>query len=79
MQIWTLNHIEPATYSTLNPHMFTTCYYYKKLGFNKLAADSKTPATEEVVRSNTTLFLTSSKHRNVNCFEKHTVLYSLRT
>jgi len=72
MQFWTLNHIQPATYSTLNPHLFTTYYYNNKLGFNKLTADSKTPATEELVRSNATLFLSSSKQRNVSCFEKHT-------
>jgi hypothetical protein len=39
--------------------------------FNKLAADSEMTATEELVRSNAILFLSSSKHRNVGCFEDH--------
>jgi len=39
--------------------------------FNKLAADSEMPANEKQVRSNATLFLSSSKHRNVSCFEEH--------
>lgn len=40
--------------------------------YNKLAADSEMPATEELVGSNASLFLSSSKHRNVIGFEEHT-------
>ena len=72
MQFCTLNHIQPETYN-LQPHLFTTYYYNnKKLMYNKLAADSEMPATEELVRSNASLFLSSSKHRYVTCFEELT-------
>jgi hypothetical protein len=72
MQFCTLHHIQSETYSTLNPHLFTTYYYNNKLVFNKPTADSEMPATEEIVRSNATLFLSSSKHINVCCFKEHT-------
>ena len=44
-----LNHIQPATYSILNPHLFNAYYDKNKHVFNKPATDSEMPATEELV------------------------------